>query len=116
VTPPHKITREASITGIVDYYFDDSTMVRHKTRWLLVRIDFADDLRGLSSVKWDADSKRKGEPTDDDYPSKKDLAKVIRNSVIACSGVAASGAALDTQGKTFALSVHSLLDSPRGLF
>jgi hypothetical protein len=63
-------------------------MVRHKTRWLLVRIDFADDLQG------------KGAPTDD-YPSKKDLAKVIRSSAIACSGVAASGAALDTQGKTF---------------
>jgi hypothetical protein len=90
-------------------------MVRHKTRWLLVRIDFADDLQGLGSVKWDSDSKRKGEPTDD-YPSKKDLAKVIRNSVIACSGVAASGAALDTQGKTISLFIRSLFCLPKLLF
>jgi hypothetical protein len=86
-------------------------MVRHKTRWLLVRIDFADDLQGLGIIKWDSDSKKKGEPTDE-YPSKKDLAKVIRNSVVACSGVAASGAALDTQGKIFFLFIHSLLCLP----
>jgi hypothetical protein len=58
----------------------------------------------------------KGAPADD-YPSKKDLAKVIRASVIACSsGVAASGAALVTQGKTFSLLRLSLLLSPRLLF
>jgi hypothetical protein len=75
-------------------------MVRHKQRWLLVRIDFEADLKGLVSDKLDTATKKKGETTDD-YPSKKELAKVIRNSVVACSGVAASGAALDTQGKNF---------------
>jgi hypothetical protein len=83
-------------------------MVRHKQRWLLVRIDFADDVQGLGGGRFDSGNKIKGAPTDDDYPSKKDLAKVIRSSAIACSGVAASGAALDTQGKTFSLFQHVL--------
>lgn len=50
-------------------------MVRLKTRWLLVRIDYAVEI-----------------------PTRNDLARAIRDNLLQCSGVAAAGAAYDTQG------------------
>lgn len=67
-------------------------MVRHKTRWLLVRIEFEDCIHR-------PEVKSSHENDSIDFPSRKELAKEIRNSVSACGGVAASGAAFDTQGK-----------------
>jgi hypothetical protein len=64
-------------------------MVRIKTRWLLVRIDFVNAM----SVS-DTDVK----DVTGSFPSKNELARVIRDHLIQCSGVACSGAALDTQG------------------
>ena len=50
-------------------------MVRLKTRWLLVRIE-ADEIA----------------------PSRKELASAIRDNLLQCFGVAAAGAAYETQG------------------
>jgi hypothetical protein len=62
-------------------------MVRIKTRWLLVRIDYVDALSYNGVVN--------GE----NFPSKNELARVLRDNLIQCSGIVCSGAALDTQGK-----------------
>jgi RNase P/RNase MRP subunit POP5 len=61
-------------------------MVRHKTRWLLVKVDFEVDVR-----------KRNSKPIDY-FPSKKEVAQSIRESILSCFGTAAEGAAFDTQG------------------
>ena len=63
-------------------------MVRIKIRWLLVRIDYADTMND------DTDGKEAC------FPSKNDLARVIRDNLIQCSGVTCGGAALDTQGSS----------------
>ena len=63
-------------------------MVRVKTRWLLVRIDYVD------TTTYDSDVKNVS------FPGKNELSRVIRNNLIQCSGVASSGAALDTQGRS----------------
>lgn len=55
-------------------------MVRHKARWLLVQVDF-DKKQNSSS-----------------FPSKKDFALMIRSSISSCFGLAADGAAMETQG------------------
>jgi hypothetical protein len=62
-------------------------MVRIKTRWLLVRIDY-------DHTMTDDDN------TDDvdNFPSKNELARVIRDSIVHCSGITLSGVASDTQG------------------
>jgi hypothetical protein len=61
-------------------------MVRIKTRWLLIRID------NVNNLDDGAENEAVG------FPSKNELARVIRDNLIQCSGVAASGAAFDTQG------------------
>jgi len=75
-----------------------STMVRHKTRWLLVQVDFEKDLCLPNTAKNHNDDAQ-----DDAFPSRKELRNAIRESILQCGGVAASGAALDTQGNLFAL-------------
>ena len=61
-------------------------MVRLKTRWLLVRIDYTDSIYDDNDMR------------EVSFPSKNELARVIRDNLIHCSGVAYSGAALDTNG------------------
>jgi hypothetical protein len=56
-------------------------MVRHKARWLLVHFDFQEPLNVS------------------DFPSKKDFALMIRQSISSCFGIAADGASMETQGK-----------------
>ena len=63
-------------------------MVRIKTRWLLVRIDYSDTANDDSDVKGVS------------FPGKNELARVIRDNLIQCAGIACSGAALDVQGKS----------------
>jgi hypothetical protein len=64
-------------------------MVRIKTRWLLVRIDYAHHMNANDD-----------DNTDDveNFPSKNELARVIRDSIVQCSGITLSGVASDTQG------------------
>jgi hypothetical protein len=61
-------------------------MVRHKTRWLLVKLDFREDI------------KNKNKTIETEFPSKKEISFYIRQNVSSCFGIAADGAALDTQG------------------
>jgi len=59
-------------------------MVRHKARWLLVQVDF--------------DQKHTdGNKKTSSFPSKKEFALMIRHSISSCFGVAADGAAMETQ-------------------
>eukprot|EP00934_Nitzschia_sp_Nitz4_P009219 Nitzschia sp. Nitz4//scaffold123_size70294//35639//36226//NITZ4_005928-RA/size70294-exonerate_est2genome-gene-0.77-mRNA-1//-1//CDS//3329534485//9209//frame0 len=62
-------------------------MVRHKTRWLLVQLDFQSTVGGGSSK-----SGGSGE-----IPSKNDLGTSIRRNLTTHFGVSAEGAALETQ-------------------
>ena len=77
---------------ITCYNFRD-IMVRIKTRWLLVRIDYADALNNHNDIK------------ELNFPGKNELARVIRDNLIQCSGIACSGAASDTQGTSILLAV-----------
>ena len=84
--------------NITCYNFSD-IMVRIKTRWLLVRIDYADALNNHNDIK------------ELNFPGKNEFARVIRDNLIQCSGIACSGAASDTQG-TSILPVDRFLISP----
>ena len=59
-------------------------MVRHKTRWMLVRLD------GLSMNSTGTNSNKE--------ISRKELASAIRDNIITTLGLAGEGAALETQG------------------
>ena len=69
-------------------------MVRHKTRWLLVRLDFE------HNVQWGGEPKARRQDDDGGGTglTKKDLAKCIRDSIASSFGIAASGMAQDIQG------------------
>lgn len=60
-------------------------MVRIKTRWLLVQLDFTccgiDEKNNVENII-----------------TAKELANVVRDNLLQCSGIAMSGAAQDTQG------------------
>ena len=60
-------------------------MVRQKTRWLLIRINYEriNERDGVSNFVF----------------LRKELSRAIHDSVIRCFGIAMSGAVLDTQGK-----------------
>ena len=67
-------------------------MVRHKNRWLLVKIELADDIRKnqqQSSTRYTSSS--------DLFPSKKEFASRLRRTVGWCFGIAGEGPASDTQ-------------------
>lgn len=75
-------------------------MVRHKTRWILVRLD---------SEESDAKHRNNGtttpghmnnniECTNNNFPSSKILAMALRDNFIECFGLAVSGIALDVRG------------------
>jgi hypothetical protein len=68
----------------------EQTMVRLKTRWLLVRIVTSDDGKRSTSGS--------SGPSPNYDVTKKELAKSIKESLEQCFGVAASAAALDLQG------------------
>jgi hypothetical protein len=74
-------------------------MVRHKTRWLLVRLEFDSDVIGRRD---EDDSRNKGRRVEEDGAglTKKDLAQCIRECISSSFGVAACGAAQDVQGMT----------------
>lgn len=63
-------------------------MVRHKSRWLLVNLDFQEHVK----------SKNKTNATD--FPSKKEISFYIRQNISSCFGIAANGAASDTQSES----------------
>jgi hypothetical protein len=48
-------------------------------------------------VDFEADAKRNSKPNGY-FPSKKEVAQSIRESILSCFGTAAEGAAFDTQG------------------
>ncbi|CAJ1945884.1 unnamed protein product [Cylindrotheca closterium] len=56
-------------------------MVRHKARWILVQVDFS----------------KQHDNKNTSFPSKKEFALMIRQSISSCFGVAADGAAMETQ-------------------
>ncbi|CAB9523257.1 expressed unknown protein [Seminavis robusta] len=61
-------------------------MVRLKTRWVLTRLDlFQDIIIGSTS------------PRPDWFPTKKEFAKALKESIISCFGTSASDAAFDVQ-------------------
>lgn len=73
-------------------------MVRHKNRWMLVRLDFAsieEENMTTSSIL---------------FPSTKDLMKAIRENIVSCFGIAATCAASDVQGKFLKNSSTIILD------
>lgn len=81
-------------------------MVRLKTRWLLVQVE-------LMSPSSSSDDDTYIYDSDDGrtvlFPSKKELVRAICDNLLKCSGVAASGAALDTQGKERVSALRSLM-------
>jgi RNase P/RNase MRP subunit POP5 len=80
-------------------------MVRHKTRWLLVRLEFDPDVIGRRD---EGDSRNKRRRVEDDGAelTKKDLAQCIRECISSSFGVAASGAAQDVQGMTISCMIR----------
>lgn len=70
-------------------------MVRHKTRWFLVRLDFE---KHMTTTCQD-DNKSNEKSSDPPFPSRKEVTSGIRESILTCFGTAAGGAALDIQGK-----------------
>lgn len=81
-------------------------MVRHKTRWLLVHLDFGTDIqdrkRGELSDKQQLQlyelTTGSQKQSSTKFPGKNDLIRAIREAVILTGGTAASGAASDTHG------------------
>jgi hypothetical protein len=65
----------------------DDTMVRHKRRWLLLRVESTDDVLSSTDPR-----------NEDNFPSRKDLNRVIRDTMTECFGVSATAIANDTQG------------------
>jgi hypothetical protein len=86
-----------------DNTFIDTTMVRHKARWMLVRADFEENLTNSTNTRdielsWEdylVEVKRKEE----NFPSRKDIIIAICDGVLANFGVAASAAAAATHGE-----------------
>ena len=63
-------------------------MVRFKSRWMLVHLEFADldNLdRRTGKIKW--------------FPSREDAARATRNSIQSCFGTSASDAIMGVHGK-----------------
>lgn len=56
-------------------------MVRHKARWLLVQLNFDEKVEDVV------------------FPSKKEIAALIRQSMSSCFGLVADGATADVQSK-----------------
>lgn len=86
-------------------------MVRHKTRWLLVRLVFERDV--LKQTNSDGSHKRRRDEDDSSSAglTKKDLSQSIRDSISSSFGIAASGIAQDVQG----MSVVSVFGWQRAL-
>lgn len=61
-------------------------MVRQKSRWLVVRVEWSPGQSGVRLI-------------DDDDLTRQQLVQAIRENMAACFGVAANGAMYDTQGK-----------------
>lgn len=81
-------------------------MVRHKTRWLLVRLEFDSDIMGKRD-EGDSRNRNKGWRVEEDGAglTKKDLAQCIRECISSSFGVAASGLAQDVQGMTISCMI-----------
>lgn len=80
-------------------------MVRHKTRWLLVRLDFFEDLSGdrtWSGADTSSSSKTSGEIAQaEGLITKKDVLKSIRDSLGLSFGVASSGISNEIQVRLY---------------
>lgn len=68
-------------------------MVRLKTRWLLVRVD---RVGGPNERDGDEDGDDDAGPGNNS--TRKDMARAVREAIVQCWGIAASGMAFDTQG------------------
>lgn len=66
-------------------------MVRHKNRWLLVRVELDDDIRNNNQQM------SVGSSSLDLFPSKKEFMARLRRTVTWCYGIAGEGPACDTQ-------------------
>ena len=79
-------------------------MVRQKNRWLLVKLDFQEDfdfiLAKETKMKKRNDHNIATASSSTDFPSKKEILFYIRQNITSCFGIAADGAALDTQGES----------------
>ena len=68
-------------------------MVRHKNRWLLVKVELADDIRSNKRPSVGSSS--------DLFPSKKEFTIRLRRTIGWCFGIAGEGPACDTQIRFF---------------
>lgn len=66
-------------------------MVRHKNRWLLVKVELTDDIRNNNGCTTSS--------SEDSFPSKKEFTTRLRRTVAWCFGIVAEGPACDTQIK-----------------
>ena len=76
-------------------------MVRHKVRWMIVRLDFEEDIRS-SPNKTSASSKEvDGGDSHSEalFPTKPEIYATLKSHLIQCFGVVAEAAAMDLQGE-----------------
>lgn len=72
-------------------------MVRHKTRWLLVRLDFNSDV-AIDNNKTGSHN-NKSDHKLSIFPSKNELTSQLRQNIVSHFGLVADSVAMDTQGK-----------------
>lgn len=68
-------------------------MVRHKNRWLLVKVELADDIRKNKTLSVGTSPEL--------FPSKKEFTTRLRRTITWCFGVAGEGPSHDTQIRFF---------------
>jgi hypothetical protein len=94
-------------------------MVRHKTRWLLVKVELADDIRRLAlsphqdekSKPDDKGRRRKGNDasSSSQYPSRKEFTIQLRRTITWCFGIAGETAVFDTHVRFFDVNASQLV-------
>jgi hypothetical protein len=79
-------------------------MVRHRTRWLLVKLEFTDEVRNASGESKSLSRKGFNGTSKDDspcIPSRKDFIALLRKTISLSFGLAAEGASSDVQVRFF---------------
>jgi hypothetical protein len=78
-------------------------MVRHKVRWMIVRLDFEEHVRG------GGDNRHQRQQSIATFPTKQEVYSTFRNNLVQCFGIVAEGAAMDVQGKKLLCEMNHLL-------
>ena len=77
-------------------------MVRHKVRWMIVRLDFEEDIRSSPKNKTTSASSKDDDGDSDSealFPTKPEVYATLKSHLIQCFGVVAEAAAMDLQGE-----------------